>query len=329
MAACSRSSPDAVEADDTHYRIAEGTSTIHIWDVETRQKVASLPDCKMPFWSPDGRHLVTIIRKGVGAESTVRVWEVADPTPAYRLDRPVRAISSSPDGRRLAVDDRLWDVVPGTVADRLQPRAIALPADLAAFTRSGALLCYPVAERRLWRPPRAAHSALATRTSSAASWSCPHSSGRTGSPTPATAASRPSVPTVDSCPFSGCTGKIRPGIARPLGSRSNFGSWRRRNNCACSGGNRVLRLLAPTAWLETKAYTYWVNDPIQFAWSNDSRMLAVAFSEGVVIYNIPDGKPIRWLGPMAQCVASGPRRPPCLLRSKGRAPQYRHGRARD
>src|SRR5262249_18750714 len=123
--------------------------TIHVWDVETGQKVATLRDCKAPIWSSDGRHLATMarwpIRDADGHGSTgspdalVKIWEVADPTPVYRQDRPIRAISSAPDGRRLAVDDQLWEVDPRPVPSHLKPLPRPVPADLVAFSGSGAL----------------------------------------------------------------------------------------------------------------------------------------------------------------------------------------------
>jgi WD40 repeat protein len=51
--------------------------------------------------------------------------------------------------------------------------------------------------------------------------------------------------------------------------------------------------------------SYWVNEPSQIVWSRDSRKFAVVFREGVVIYRVPEGKPVRWLGRTAQCVGFG------------------------
>ncbi len=55
-----------------------------------------------------------------------------------------------------------------------------------------------------------------------------------------------------------------------------------------------------------KSYTHWISDPHQVVWTRDSQKLAVAFNEGVVIFTIPYGKPVRWLGRSAQCVSLSP-----------------------
>jgi WD40 repeat protein len=77
--------------------------TIQVWNCETGQKIAALRDCKVPIWSPDGRHLATIAPGTIsnaggfvagGSEALVKIWEVADPTPVYRQDRPIAAISA-------------------------------------------------------------------------------------------------------------------------------------------------------------------------------------------------------------------------------------------
>ena len=123
-------------------------ATIQVWEVETGQKVATLRDCKVPIWSPDGRHLLTIADGWItepdgetmgSPEALVKIWEVADPVPAYQQDSPIQAISMSPDGHRLAVDDQLWAVVSSPGSEHLRPLPRPVPADLVAFTRSGAL----------------------------------------------------------------------------------------------------------------------------------------------------------------------------------------------
>ncbi len=121
--------------------------TLHVWEVETGRKIATLRDCKGPIWSEDGCHLVTVAagtisgpngRIGTG-EALVKIWEVACPTPSYQQERAVQAISVAADGRRLAVDDQLWDVVSSPVPVHLRPLPRPMPADLLAFTVSGTL----------------------------------------------------------------------------------------------------------------------------------------------------------------------------------------------
>ena len=69
----------------------------------------------------------------------IKVWEVADPTPAYRHDRPIESISSPPDGRGLAVDDVLWEVGPDAGPDRLRPLPRPVPADFFSYVGMGSL----------------------------------------------------------------------------------------------------------------------------------------------------------------------------------------------
>ena len=84
-------------------------------------------------------------------------------------------------------------------------------------------------------PPRFGNS-----NQSAGSWVCRHSSGRPGFRMPAMVGSHPSAPTADSFPFSGSAGQESTSTRAAHGSRSNFGNWRRQNNCVSSGENRDL-----------------------------------------------------------------------------------------
>ncbi len=286
--------------------VYEDTNTIQIWDVETRQKLASLPDCKVPFWSPDGRHLVTISPTAeVDAVSMVKVWEVANPTATYQLDRPVKAVSTSPDGRRLAVDDRLWDVVAGPWPYRLHPRPLPVSADYVSFTGSGALFAARLRKSdpfhqfaqptSFWQlEPERRDLALATfERVSGLSYA---SDGRIAAISPD---ARLAAMLWERC-------------GRDDGGAS--GSWTQLELWDLATARRLCllwrqqRFLTPfgQGGMGAKSYSYWVNDPHQIVWSRDSRKLAVAFNEGVVIYGVPDGKPLRWLGRSAQCVGLGP-----------------------
>jgi WD40 repeat protein len=127
-------------------------SMLHVWEVETGQKIASLRDCRVPIWSPDGRRLVTIgpqpdITRNFAPEA-VKIWEVADPVPTQRQDRPIRAISWSADGRRLAANDQLWEVVSRPGSDHLNPLPRQVPADSVTFVSSGGL--YALGPPRDW-----------------------------------------------------------------------------------------------------------------------------------------------------------------------------------
>jgi len=284
--------------------LLEDTNTIQVWDVETRQKVASLPDCKVPFWSPDGRHLVTISPKAEFAVSLVKVWEVANPTAAYRLDRPVKAISTSPDGWRLAVDDHLWDVVAGPGPDRFQPRRLPVSADYVGFSKSGALFAARLRKADPFKNFAQATSFwqleperrdLAFATFERVSGLSYASDGRIAAISP----------------DARFVAMLWERCGRDDGGAS--GSWKQLELWDLASARQLCllwrqqRFFTPqNGGFTTTANSSWVIDPHQIVWSSDSRKLAVAFSEGVVIYGVPDGKPVRWLGPSAQCVALGP-----------------------
>jgi len=284
--------------------LLEDTNTIQIWDVETRQRLASLPDCKVPFWSPDGRHLVTISPKAEFAVSLVKVWEVANPTATYRLDRPINAISTSPDGRRLTTDDRLWDVVAGPGPERLQPRPLPVSADYVTFTSSGALFTSQLRRAdpfqhfaqptKFWQlePKR---RDLAFSTFERVSGLSYASDGRMAAISP----------------DGRLVAMLWERCARD--DEGSAASWKQLELWGLATARQLCLLWRQQSFatpfhsgMGKKSYSHWVSEPHQMVWSSDSRRLAVAFSEGVVIYGIPDGKPVRWLGRSAQCVALAP-----------------------
>ena len=103
-----------------------------------RAETGHAPGVQESDLTPNGRFLVTIASGLMGhafspKEAVIKVWEVADPTPTYRQNGPVVALSWSGDGRRLAVDDSLWSVR-GDSPTRLQGEKPPVPADLFAFT---------------------------------------------------------------------------------------------------------------------------------------------------------------------------------------------------
>jgi WD40 repeat protein len=284
-------------------------STIQVWDVETGQKIATLRDCKVPIWSPDGRHLATMASGTVpGADgdtfltsfqALVKVWEVADPTPTYRQDRPIQAISSPPDGRRLAVDDQLWEVSSGTGPDRLRPLPRPVPADFLAFGGSGAL--YAARLRRadllkqieqpmpLWQL-EPSHRELAL----------------------------PAFERLEGIPY---TNQGQLAAFSPDGRMVAvlWQRWVTHGNSAFTAGDQVdlwdltgprqLHVLYkdrrkvtfhPDGRTTSEVRSEWTDtfgqDPRQLAFSADSRRLAIVYDKGVVIYDASDGKPVRCLG---------------------------------
>jgi WD40 repeat protein len=280
--------------------------TINVWDVQTGQKVASLRNCMVPVWSLDGQSLVTIAggaaatgdqSPSVSPGGVINVWEVADPAPTYRQQRSIESISSSPDGRRLAVDDLLWELTPGARPPRLRPLPRTVPADLVAFTRAGAL--YAARLRRqdipttfeqpapFWQlepEPREFGFATAEKVKgvsyandgkhaafspdsrfAAVIWRCLKINGK--------ASSRAGDP-VDLWDLM-ATKQVRLLLGRSSGQPDPV------------GGKAVLPGSAGHPFLGM--------DPRQAVFSADSRKLAIALDPGVVIFGVPECVPLRWL----------------------------------
>ncbi len=282
---------------------------IQIWDVATRRGIANLPDCKFPVWSPDGRHLVTISRRRpdnveFSHDGPVNVWEVAHAAPNYRQDRRIAAISSAPDGRRLAVDECIWDFVSSRGQDGLQRRMLPVPADAVAFTASGTLYAARLKKedilKQLEQPTllwqlEPSRRDLVLRTFERADGLASGSDGQAAAFSP--------------------DGRFVSILWQRFGrdDGGQIASWNQVELWDLVTPKRLCILWreqtfltkGPSGFHQT-SHNYWANDPRQFAWSSDSGILAVAFAEGVVIYSIPDGKPIRWLGASAQCVALSP-----------------------
>jgi WD40 repeat protein len=277
--------------------------TIHVWEVETGQKIATLRDCKVPLWTPDGRHLVTIAPGTItgpaghsfgSPEAMVKIWEFADPNPTYRQDGPIRSISMSLDGRRLAVDDQLWEVSTGPGPDHLRPAPRPVPADHLAFTSSGGL--YALRRQKDWfkdfdRPtplwqlePRRRDLALPTLERSG--------QARTAGDVRLTAFSP------DGRLAALFWGRQATSGKSIIGAGEWIDLW------DLSGPRRLLLLdddrwevtFHPDGGASTKSRSNWSGsygrNPRQLVFGGDSRRLAVANNLGVVVYDVPEGKPV-------------------------------------
>jgi WD40 repeat protein len=297
--------------------------TIHVWDVETGQKIATLRDCKIPIWSADGRHLATIapgsfqgvqqvqtfpdgskMTTGIGGpEALVKIWEVADPTPTYRQDRPIQAISTSPDGRRLAVDDQLWEVVSasGMSPAHLRPLPRPVPADLITYTGSGVLYAM-----RLHKADRFKDFDQPTPL-----WQLEPQHRELGLPTiepsgdrryryfrePELVAFSPDGWLAAGLWQSGATNENGTHI---IGAGYEIDVW----DLATP---RLIHILKHRDEVRFHGddddsvdppgdqLTPYLGGPRQFVFSGDSRKLAIACLTGVVIYDVSSGKPVRWL----------------------------------
>jgi WD40 repeat protein len=150
-------SPDgrllAVSVDHLNRDIRKRTQ---VWDIGTGQSVAILWDAQSPTWSPDGRHLVTLARGEPGGFSVVssgptlvEIWEVADPTPAFRYHQtPIASISSPPDGPGLAFNGVLLGAGPNAGPDRLRSMPSPVPASFFCYDDTGALHAAPLSRPR-------------------------------------------------------------------------------------------------------------------------------------------------------------------------------------
>jgi WD40 repeat protein len=292
-----------------------GSNEINVWDVETGQKIASLREGMYPSWSADGRHLATVApgvvrdadgRGSVGSpDALVKVWEVADPTPTYHLSRPVEAITSSPDGRRLTVNNQLWEVDVGDGPARFRPLTAGVPADLLSFTASGGLYAARLRKADLikesqqptpvWElePRRRELGLITAERSEGVDY---FNDGRAAAFSPdgrfaavlwqRWAKKGTSIPglgmAIDLWDLT--TGKRIRSIFRD-DARVTF----------LPDGWKVSSGPGPVEGIG--------RNPEQIAFSPDSRSLAVACNFGVVIYAVPGGEPRRWL---ADIVHPGP-----------------------
>jgi WD40 repeat protein/tRNA A-37 threonylcarbamoyl transferase component Bud32 len=111
----------------------QGTlQSVRLWDVETGDSLAYLHDQEQPVWSADGRYLAVFgpgrfKETGWGNRNAVIVYEVASAPPTYTTSSPVKALTFSSDGPRLAAQGDVWEVVERQ-GRRLRPNVIT-PAD--------------------------------------------------------------------------------------------------------------------------------------------------------------------------------------------------------
>jgi WD40 repeat protein len=115
----------------------EGEPLLHVHEVATGRELAARPNALSPAWSGDGRFLWTSGPGGVcapqqealgleGREFVLdlqQLWEVAHGAPAALPPRGVRRLAFGPGGSRLAVNDEVWEVVPGPARPLLRPTA--------------------------------------------------------------------------------------------------------------------------------------------------------------------------------------------------------------
>jgi WD40 repeat protein len=288
--------------------VGSSGTMIHVWNVETGQKVATLRGGKAPIWSPDGRHLATfdfgMVRdakgSGIGgSKALVKIWEIADPITTYRQDRRIRAISSPPDCRRLAVDDQLWEVDSRLGPPHLMPLPRPVPADLVAFSGSGALYA-----ARLRNPDLAQQF-----EQPAPLWQLEPLRRELALPTFERLESIPCTNQGELAAFSP-DGRLMAVLWQRFVKRSHSASPEVSEGEQVDlwdlTGPRQLHVLFkdfhvtlhPDGGSTSQRRWEWSQEfshPRQLAFSGDSRMLAIVHHESVVIYDVSDAKPLRWL----------------------------------
>jgi serine/threonine protein kinase/WD40 repeat protein len=137
--------------------IEGGSGNLRIWDTQTCSQVAILRENHSPVWSGDSRLLATqgpgrikltdekshsatrVIENIEYGTSFVNVWQVIRPTPTYFLSEKITSLSFSPNGRRLASNGVIWEVINSQNGPQLLPSFKTAQSTYALFDNSGRL----------------------------------------------------------------------------------------------------------------------------------------------------------------------------------------------
>lgn len=150
-------------------------NTVLIWDVEDGRKVAALKDNQLPnlrhmtvgefwasvqhnpltVWRSDGRILATIGRQADTGNQIIKLWEITARPAGYQLNGKVQSLSFSPDGKKLAANNTIWEVARGPARTLLRPGATKIEAGTAAFGAEGRVFALEVRPSDHWSDPLA------------------------------------------------------------------------------------------------------------------------------------------------------------------------------
>jgi WD40 repeat protein len=137
--------------------------TLRLWNVETGDLFTTLHDHENPVWSEDGRYLAVLGPSDAATSSrrnAVVVYEIESGPPIYRVASTPQAVTFSPDGRRFAYQQTVWDVVERGGRTRLKPTTAGSATVASSYSASGGRLwaiggtggAIPVSEHaRVWQ----------------------------------------------------------------------------------------------------------------------------------------------------------------------------------
>jgi WD40 repeat protein len=308
-----------------------GRGPMQIWEVETGRKQATLPQGLSPTWSPDSRFLATLghgdFNDADGSSISsdwafVSLWEVADPTPAYRCEQGVESITFSPDGWRMTSNEELWRVDPASddrATARLRPEPRPSPPHSLALTASGELWAAKLTLRDNARDsdhsqsikriePRPMEIDLTTIEPRDGFSIESHSEQAAFSPDGRFVAIRW---------HRQATKKDGSGIGagefvdvRDLGEDSRPRILFDARFDVQNEGDRGLSSKGRSAG--NSLGSGWIANPRRMAFSPDSSRVAVAYNLGVVIHDPKDGHPVRWLANLVRTAPSHTRNIPTI-----------------
>jgi WD40 repeat protein len=135
---------------------------VRLWDVRSGTSLAYLPDHGNPVWSPDGRYLAAFGPGRFdhpggstwGNRVAVIVYEVVAPTPTYRASSSIRALTFRADGRQLAAQEGVWNVVDHQGRRFLHLLALEPPEKRTFFASGGRLWAADLGQRSSSEVPR-------------------------------------------------------------------------------------------------------------------------------------------------------------------------------